>query len=225
VKCFNPAVKDPDKLYQAPSAGILDSPNQAGVNPAWSSFIVGALLELADPEFWVGDENQQHAAAQEVEKYLALFTGVAVTPAANMEVAIVADMKPSGISGGAFASGSWQTRELNTVLSSQPWLTLANNTITLAAGNYKIDWRAGAYLTGKHKTRLLSGMLYFVGSTENGASYPLMTSSSGSATMELAYSGDVVLQHYCTAGNSQGFGLASGIADELYTLVTITRLS
>ena len=48
-----------------------------------------------------------------------------VTAKTNSDIAIISDIKASGIDGGAFTSGSWITRDLNTLEGDSSFITLS----------------------------------------------------------------------------------------------------
>lgn len=52
----------------------------------------------------------------------------------------VQDRKPETSDGGAFTVGAWRTRDLNTVVINNINATLLNNTVTLGAGFYFLDF-------------------------------------------------------------------------------------
>src|SRR5690606_21247003 len=54
-------------------------------------------------------------------------------------VAYLKDVKPSGTAGGTFTSGSWQTRDLNTIEGDSSFVSLASNQFTLQPGTYHIE--------------------------------------------------------------------------------------
>jgi len=67
----------------------------------------------------------------------------------------VRDEKASGTQGGTYTSGSFQTRDLNTVMTNEiSGASLSSNQITLPSGTYFIYARVPAYKVDRHKTKL-----------------------------------------------------------------------
>lgn len=72
-----------------------------------------------------------------------------------LEYALIREEQVSGINGGDFTSGAWQTRKLNTkVCDTGNNVTLAGNQITLLAGTYRVKCCASAYRVDQHKIKL-----------------------------------------------------------------------
>ena len=69
--------------------------------------------------------------------------------------AIIADVKASNADGGAFTTGDWRTRDLNTEISDvDNIVSISSNQFTLSAGTYLIEFEAPAARVGTHQTRL-----------------------------------------------------------------------
>jgi hypothetical protein len=67
----------------------------------------------------------------------------------------VRDEKSAGTDGGAFTSGSFQTRTLNTVMTNEiSGASLSSNQIILPSGTYYIEALAPAVYVDRHKTKL-----------------------------------------------------------------------
>ena len=152
-----------------------------------------------------------------------------------ISIAIIADQKSAGTSGGTFTSGAWRTRDLNTKVSDPDGIvSISSNQFTLGAGTYIIDWTAPAYGVNKHKSSLydITGSSYLTygqvarsDSAGNGG----MCMSHGSFIHAPSASNTYEIRHYCqTTLSSSGFGPAggsdTGSTTEVYTLVTITKL-
>jgi hypothetical protein len=72
----------------------------------------------------------------------------------STSVAVIVDQKDA-TNGGSGTSGSWVTRDLNTVVSDPDNIvTLSSNQFTLGAGTYLIHFTAPAYAVNGHQTRL-----------------------------------------------------------------------
>lgn len=143
---------------------------------------------------------------------------------------IIEDQKTAGTEGGTATSGSWETRDLNTLVRNVGTLaSLSSNRFTLPAGTYYITWSAPAYSVDTHKTRLYNytdtssvalGTLEFA---DAGVSR-----SFGSIVVTIAASKAFELQHrvrVTQASNGYGYQL-SGLSDiEVYSRVEIWNIS
>ena len=70
-------------------------------------------------------------------------------------VAVIADEKTSGTNGGTFNSGSWQTRDLNTVkVNTITGFSMSANQFTLPAGDFIILAYAPAFAVHRHHARI-----------------------------------------------------------------------
>lgn len=145
----------------------------------------------------------------------------------------IQDQKPSGTNGGTFSSGAWQTRDLNTELTSNiegASLNASTGEITLPAGTYFIESSALALTVNVNATRirdttnsivLLSGT-----SSRSASSAGTALPSNISGTFTLSGITVIELQHRCqTSASGDGFGDAAGgsfsVVHELYTDIKI----
>ena len=144
---------------------------------------------------------------------------------------IIEDQKPSGTNGGTFTSGTWRTRDLNTLVFNHNSLaSLSNNRFTLPAGTYCIDWDAPAYRVNRHKTALYnysSSTIVAYGtselSSEGGAT---MNRSVGTKVVTISSSTSFTIQHICQSSyNNSGFGRATDFGTEVYTRVRIKKIA
>lgn len=149
----------------------------------------------------------------------------------------VQDQKANGTDGGTATSGSYQTRDLNTVETNEiAGASLAANRITLAAGTYYVEWSAPAHadgaVTSRHKTRLsnISGAAVSIIGTsefvESSGSEPVTTRSFGAGRFTIAGSTVLELQHRVEVTNSaDGFGQSVSFGDiEVYSDIKIWRI-
>ena len=172
-------------------------------------------------------------------------------PVGTTRVAYLYDQKDSGTDGGSFTADAWRGRDLTTksdpfslILSFTP---TTNGTTTpspgndpgvwtLAAGKYKIHWKACGLAVNKHKSRLTyatdSGFTTGVGYVYGSSSYGQLeedTESLGVAILEPSATWYYKIEHYCKSTNSggDGFGQASDITsiDEIYTQVVVEDLA
>ncbi len=144
----------------------------------------------------------------------------------------IEDQKASGTDGGTFASGSWQTRDLNTiVLNTIPGASLSANQITLPVGEYKITICSQAYRCNSHKLRLrdiTNALDISIGLSEysNGTSGGVTTANLViKPTISTPIS--LEIQHQCeTTKTTNGYGYASSFGVvEVYTDVFIEKIN
>lgn len=148
---------------------------------------------------------------------------------------IIEDQKPSGTNGGNSVANTWETRDLNTIVSNTAgYANLSSNQITLQPGTYSCYIRVPAARVDLFKSRLYNvtdGSLILEGSNgravnssgEQSDSFVVgVFSLSTTKTLEVQQRGQ-------TAPVSNGFGIAVGgsitVDHETYTQVTIQKLS
>ncbi len=145
------------------------------------------------------------------------------------QVVHLKDVRASGVAGGSFTSGSYQTRTLNTVEGDTSLVTLAANQFTLPTGKYLIEGVAQAYFCQNHKLRLrnitdstdsLIGLADFSYSSNMGS-----TAFVG-GTVEITSTKVFELQHRCAITRAaDGFGLTAAFGDnEVYAHIKITKV-
>lgn len=146
------------------------------------------------------------------------------------DVAIFREEQSSGTEGGAFTSGSYVKRTLNTtVVNNITGCSIASSVITLPAGTFSVTAFAPAQECGRNKLRIQNmtasttlqiGNNNFANTTD-GASVATVNT-----VFTLASSSTIELQHRC--GNtkaSNGLGLSSSFSDvEVYASIIITRI-
>ena len=151
-----------------------------------------------------------------------------------ISVAVIADEKGSTTSGGAFNSGAWQTRDLNTVISDTEGVngtvTVSSNQFTLGAGTYLIEWSCPAYDTNRHQTKLYSitnsSDLATGASNYSPATYDGFNRSTGAFVHTISASHTYEIRHHCqTSKTNIGFGIdgQTGL-NSVYTIVKISKL-
>ena len=149
-----------------------------------------------------------------------------------VSVALIADQKAQGASGGAFTSGAWRTRDLNTELFDPDGIvSISSNQFTLSAGTYLLKVRAPAYRVFRHRVRVynvtdsvnvgVSESTYEdndQGSTSYAEATLLITPTSSKA---------YEIQHICeSTKTTNGMGVETNFAgNEIYTNVFITKLA
>lgn len=148
------------------------------------------------------------------------------------EIAIISDVKPSGTGGGAFTSGSYQTRVLNTLSDPNSIVaSLSSNQFILPAGSYMVEASVPAYGVSNHKAKLrnitdstddiIGTSHYTDNATRNTTNFSLV-----SGVVTIGSSKTFEIQHRCAVTLSSGLGSACSFGDvEVYTVVKITKLS
>lgn len=144
----------------------------------------------------------------------------------------IKDVKSSGTDGGTFTSGSWQTRDLNTLENKKPWVSLSSNQFTLDPGKYSIEASAPAFGVDGHKIKLFN-ITDSLDSIMGSAEYSNATNTSQTRSFLL---GEIVLtgsklfeiRHFCTTTKStNGFGnsIASSGTTEIFTNIKIKKIN
>ena len=145
--------------------------------------------------------------------------------------AIICDKKDSNTDGGAFTSGAWRTRDLNTEIADPDGIvSIASNQFTLGAGDYLIEASAPAYKVSRHFTRLqniTAGTTVQFGSSEFSYSAEnIQTRSVLLARVSLTGSTTFEIQHRSQSTYpTQGFGIRTTFTgtDSIYTVVKIYK--
>ena len=137
----------------------------------------------------------------------------------------------SGVAGGTFTSGSWQTRPLNTALTNQvTGASLASNQITLPAGTYlAIGW-AQAYKVDGNQARIYdttNSAELVLGPTATAASSNAgHTTSHVCGVFTLATQAVVEFQHRATTTQAtNGMGVTEGWGTEVFADLMIWKLA
>lgn len=142
----------------------------------------------------------------------------------------ISDTKSNGTSGGAFTSGAWQTRDINTEDSDEYGIvSISANQFTLQAGTYIISAIAPAYAVEHHKIKLrnvtdstdvILGINNRVSTSDSSSSFSFL-----SGRFTIASSKTFELQHRCSATYGTGYGLACSFGvSETYTTVELWKL-
>lgn len=141
------------------------------------------------------------------------------------------DQKPSGTAGGAFTSGAWQTRTLNTKVADEIGSTLSSNQFTLPAGTYEIRAMVPGFRCVSHKAKLYNvtdASDVLIGSaTIAEPTVNVMSTSLIAGRFTLAGSKTLAIQHQCSSTRAtDGFGSAAGFSSiEIYSDVIIRRVA
>jgi hypothetical protein len=132
---------------------------------------------------------------------------------------LVLGQELSGVNGGGFTSGSYQTRKLTSIAADTGSIaSLSSNQVTLPAGTYRIQAQAIAHGCDRNKLRLQNitssttlviGLSHY---TDHSSSANVPAQLRGRFT--LAGSTVLELQHRCeTTQASNGFGVACSFGD------------
>jgi len=145
----------------------------------------------------------------------------------------VRDVKSSGTNGGT-ASTTPVKRDLNQTKGACDYLTLADSTMTLQPGTYKISWSASAVKTNRSQSALkdaTAGAYVQMGSTEySPASGGDSVWSRGTHVVTITAANNYEIFHEVqTSGANTGWGIAAGgqlsiTTEEIYTQVEVEKL-
>lgn len=163
------------------------------------------------------------------EQLVALDSRVSI----SQQILHVRDEKAYSAGGGAFTSGAWRTRDLNTIVANTiDGASLASNSFTLPAGTYDIMVSAPAQAVNKHVIRLINdagivspyGQMAYAYAPSYGQS-----NSNLFARITVAQSTIFTVQHVCeTTGN---FGVNASVtsgsagAVSIFTEVIVRRIA
>lgn len=159
------------------------------------------------------------------------FLGIIDQPLAGNNVApvFINDQKTVGTNGGTFTAGAWRTRDINTIVGNSTNVLVVSNQITLLPGYYLVLISAPAYKVGLHQIRLQNitdGITTAFGTSAIASTQGSSMTYSGIETNVLV--GKITtfeVQHQCTTTElNDGFGIAGGFGNEIYTTVKITLL-
>lgn len=143
------------------------------------------------------------------------------------------DEKAAGTNGGSFTSGSFLTRDLNTIRTNTiTGASLSSNQITLPIGTYFIEATAPAFRVDEHKTKIrditnTADLLIGTSELSDSAAQDASTISLVSGLIVLAGITVIELQHRGTmTQNTTGFGKDSNFAVvEIYSDIKIWKVA
>lgn len=120
---------------------------------------IGSILALFQANAWLSNEPDETLTVSEIDHAMWSLCNVL---GETMKIAIVTDEKPANTPNGAFNTGAWRLRDLNTENDPDGLITLANNTITIAtAGKYYLRVATVFWSSGITGLRLLKGGVAF----------------------------------------------------------------
>ena len=144
---------------------------------------------------------------------------------------VLEDQKAVNTSGGAFYSGAWRTRDLNTKVSDpNNNCVLSSNQFTLTAGNYGLLLAsAPVYLVNRHQTRLLAagspvkmGSSGYANSSDNGSDRSHLQYFVGTLANDTTFR----VEHICQITKTiNGLGVSSVWGTGVFTQVIIEDLN
>lgn len=143
------------------------------------------------------------------------------------------DQKAQGTDGGTFTQSAWQTRVLNTSLSTGiSGSSLSSNQISLPAGTYYVEAIAPGFICGRHKARLYNvtdSAVLLAGTSEISGTGDAITSfSKVSGRFTLSGTKTIALEHYCLSTRStDGFGASTNVPStvEVYSDIKIWKVA
>ena len=138
----------------------------------------------------------------------------------------IRDEKSDGTSGGAFTSGAWRTRDLNTEASDESGIaSIASNQVTLAPGVYRTRIDVPGFQVGDHQSRLrniTAGATLLVGQNARSGDSAPQSPSTIAGRFRLTVASALEVQHWCeTTNGTNGFGRATNFTSgevEVYTV-------
>ena len=144
--------------------------------------------------------------------------------------AIICDQKTQDTPAGAFTSGDWRTRDLNTeLIDADGIVSISSNQFTLQAGTYLINAIAPAYLVYQHMIKLYqtSGTPADIAFGTSGyGDMSVMTFSFLNARVTLSGATTYEIRHKCSnTKTNNGFGVQTNMAAEIYAVVKIFKES
>ena len=145
----------------------------------------------------------------------------------NSDIAIVSDVKSSGIDGGTFSSGSWVTRDLNNLEGDSSFISIDNiSAFTLDSGIYQINANAPARRVDGHQIRLYdttNSQTIDIGTIVRSAS--ASPNSILNTLFQINSPTTFVIQHRCEATRAtDGKGVGVSWGNSVFTQVRIRKL-
>jgi hypothetical protein len=156
-----------------------------------------------------------------------------ITIKSHNDIAVIRDEKAEGTAGGAFTAGAWRERDLNTLEQNGSIVSsLSGNEFTLIAGEYILDATVPAYAVDNHKARLFNvtdSIVEVYGTSSfalNNGSSETTTLSNIKAFINISSNKTFRIEHHCeSTKGGDGFGLATGWGEEIYTNIIITKVN
>jgi hypothetical protein len=143
------------------------------------------------------------------------------------EIAYLRDEKVPGLNAGTCMSGSWNTRELNTMGGDTGFISLSGNRFTLQPGKYFIEAMVPAFGVGTQQAKLKvidTNTDVIIGSSMNGGT-TATTVSTIAGEIVVTVTSTFEIQQRCQntrAANGLGSAAAFGV-NEVYTQIKIIK--
>lgn len=196
----------------------LDNLRGIGTNSSANEFIVGT-----------GEGTIGWKLPSAVRTSLGLVIGTDVQ--AYVGYIKLSDTKAQNTDGGTFTQDAWRTRVLTTEdTDTNNDCTLNANQITLAAGTYECLISCPAVAVDRHQTRLYNttgAAVVLLGTSEfTKAASVGVNRSFIIGRFTIAAGQALEIQHYCgTTAADLGFGVASNLTSEVYTIAEFRRVN
>lgn len=162
---------------------------------------------------------------------IAADTVSATTIIAAPPMLVAVEQQTAATQSGTCTAGSWFTRTLNTVrVNTISGASLASNQFTLPAGTYLIRASAPAFNVDRHKIRLYNvtdatDVVYGTSAYSGSAASYANDRSEIFTSFTITGSKALRIEHRCqTTQASNGLGVESDFATEVYTTLEITQI-
>lgn len=148
----------------------------------------------------------------------------------GVKIAMVKDVKPSGVAGGSCFANAWTNRDLNTLQGDAGFVSVSANQFVLSPGKYYVEVEAPSYFGAAHKARLINvatqGIVGVGTTTHSHPNAGSMTTSKITTMLVVTAPTSYQVQHRCGLerlnvglGSPTNFGL-----EEIYTTVVIKKI-
>ena len=230
-------------LYTVPKSGGYTGSggtrSETYIDASRSSSIYGNSTTVTDEQvrlrhFVVLASAQNSASVFDWSNYMAALAGKANVDLRNAtgnaigQYFYARDEKSSGAAGGSSSSATWHTRDLNTVVKTADWATLASNRITLQPGRYYVRATAPGYAAGGVRLALYNvtaGAYVDRGRTEyNSTSYSSDMQNGYEGEITISVTSQIELRMYVASGYATyGLGQPSNVSgiNEIYSEVRV----
>lgn len=186
--------------------------------------------------FVVVASAQNSASVFDWSNYMAALAGKANADLSNVTgnalgiYLYARDEKASAVTGGTYTSGTWATRDLNTMVKNFiPGASLSGNRITLPAGRYKIDATVPSSNVNICRAALYnatsSAYLLYSHTARSAYDYNGYTHMRIRGEFTLAAASSIELRMWGQTTHANGMGAASGSGvPEIYTEVEVWKM-
>lgn len=153
-----------------------------------------------------------------------------VTSTTDAEIAVVRDVKGSGIDGGTFNDGSWEIRDLNHLSGDSSFIKIDGvNTFSLDSGIYLVSAEAPARGVNANQIRLYNiteAKVEAVGTAVKAVAASSLSKISIVIEVTATNAPNTFrIEHRCeSTQNNNGFGEAITWGENIYTQIIIQKL-